>query len=613
MIIQALYQRYLDLANDPDSGISPLYFSAGKVTYLLEIDESGELVGVRDIRNESGKKKVPLTMNLPEQASRSSGVFPYFLSDKAEYILGYYPNLSTEKETLKKSSDALRKHEASRKLARLVLEGIDDPAAQAVLLFYEKWNAEQVREHPLLLTLREELDKGIDTNMIFRLNTQNAYIHDSPAIKEAWIKYREQADATTEFEGQCLLTGENNAPIARTHDKIKGVRGAQAAGASLISFNFRSAESYGKDSMQSYNSPVSKTAMFGYTTALNHLLSSSRNRTWIGDMTLVFWSGKPAVAEEIEPFLAAYFDPTSDKGEDVELTGQLKGVLDRSREGKRLDMSMIPHSEVPFYVLGLSPNNARAAVRFFWQGNFGDLVLRLGQHAADFALKGYTERDDETPTIYRILSETMRVGSDGKKVGDGPPPSLSGQLFRAVIEGKAYPYSLFVQIINRVRADGIINPLRTAIIKAYLLRYNRDRFEEELSVNVNPQANEPAYRLGRLFAVLERAQQDASGGVGRLNSTIKDRYFNTAASNPAAVFPILLKLSQHHMSKSRYGDFRDREIQSILLEVQAFPISLDLNQQGIFILGYYHQKHEFYVQIKAASEAKQEAAAAAEQ
>lgn len=614
MIIQALYQRYTDLANDPDSGVSPLYFCSGKISYLLEIGKDGSLLAVRDIRDTSGKKKVPIVKIVPEQPSRSSGIVPYFLVDKAEYAIGYSPVVPKESETLKKAADARKKYEASREFARKVLDGVEDDAAEAILNFYDNWDCMKARNHPALQDFVADLDKGVDTNMAFRLQGQMAMVHESEAVKAAWIRYRQQQDSASEYDAQCLLTGEKNVPIARTHEKIKGVRNAQSAGASLISFNFRAAESYGKDNMQSYNSPVSKTAMFGYTTALNHLLASERNRIWIGDMTVVFWSGRVAAADETEPFLAAFFEGSPESGEDAGLTEQLQDILKRVRRGISLEPHMIPNSDSPFYVLGLSPNNARVAVRFFWQGHFGDLVRTLTRHAADMSLIGSSEGRNDTPTVRRILEETMRVGSDGKKVGDGPPPLLGGELLRAVIQGKSYPFSLFTLIINRIRADGIVNRLRVAILKAYLNRYYRihrhGTHEEELTVSLNPQEQEPAYRLGRLFAVLERAQQDAAGGAGKLNATIKDRYFGAASSNPAAVFPILIKLAQHHMSKSKYGDFRDREMQEIMQGIHSFPTQLDLHRQGLFILGYYHQKQEFFSQIKAAAEAKQEAAAA---
>ncbi|MEK8126505.1 type I-C CRISPR-associated protein Cas8c/Csd1 [Paenibacillus filicis] len=614
MIIQALHQRYLDLSADPDSGVSPLYFSAAKISYVLEIREDGSLASIQDIRDHSGKKKQPWIMNVPEQPSRSSGISPYFLSDKAEYALGHYPVMPLEKDTAKKKGDARKKYEASRELARKVLLGVQDTDAKAILMFYDNWDPAAVREHPALQSWMEELDKGVDTNMVFRVTTRQAMGHESEAVKQAWIRYRQESQVSSDFEAQCLLTGEK-ASIARTHDKIKGVRNAQAAGASLVSFNFRSAESYGKDSMQSYNSPVSKTAVFGYTTALNHLLAFPRNRIWIGDMTLVFWSGA-AAAEELEPFFAQYVDASHVPAEDKKLTSQLQDVLDRARQGSNLDASMVPQGDTPFYILGLAPNNARVAVRFFWQGHFGDLVNKLGQHAADFAIAGTDDRHrDLTNNIFRILAETMRVGGDGKKVGDGPPPLLGGELLRSVIHGKSYPFSLYNLILNRIRADGAVNPQRVSILKAYLNRYMRlnkgsTYLKEELDLALNEHAQEPAYRLGRLFAVLEKAQQEAANN--KLNATIKDRYFSSASSNPAAVFPILIKLAQHHMSKSRYGDFRDQEMGEILQGVYEFPAHLDLQRQGIFVIGYYHQKQYFFEQIKAAAEAKKEAAAAAE-
>jgi CRISPR-associated protein Csd1 len=617
MIIQSLYQRYLDLAADPSSGVSALYFSSGKISYVLELETDGRLAAFLDVRDHSGKKPLPRTVTVPEQTSRSSGIVPFFLTDKAEYVIGYYALSSKEAETVKKSSDARRKYEAFKDLAVKVLKDVEDIAAKAVLAFLEQWDVAKVREHPLLQAHMSDLDKGIDTNIAFKLRGQLALVHELETVKSAWIRYRQEQDSVSEYDSQCLITGEMDVPIAKTHGKIKGVRGAQQAGASLVSFNFRSAESYGKDHQQSYNSPVGKTAMFGYTTALNHLLASPRNRMLMGDMTVVFWSGSKEAAEEVEAFFAGAVDPNAAAPvEETSLTAQLKDAIVRIRKGDRLEANMVPQGDTPFFVLGLSPNNARLAVRFFWQGNLGDMVEKLGQHAADFSLASADGWREEHPSSYRILEETRRVGSDGKKVGDEPPARLGGELFRSILLGTAYPYSLYTSILNRVRADGIVNPLRVSIIKAHLSRYCRinkvDSYKEALTMSLNAETKEPAYRLGRLFAVLERAQQEAAGGPGRLNATIKDRYFNAASSNPAAVFPILIKLSQHHMSKSQYGSFRDREMQEILDGVENFPAHLDLQRQGLFILGYYHQKHAFSAQRQAAAEAKNEAAAAAE-
>jgi len=620
MILQTLHQRYLDLVANPESGISPLYFCSAKVSYVLEISLDGQLVDVQEIKVPLGKKLVPTRMTVPEQSSRANGINPYFLCDKAEYVIGHYPNVPGEREQIKKRTDAREKFEASRQLAFAVLDGVDDPAAVALLTFYEQWEPDEIRNHSHLQRIINDLDKGIDTTMVFRLESQG-FLHHRESITHAWIRYRERKDdASAVFEAQCLITGER-AAISRTHEKIKGIRGAQAAGASLVSFNFRSLDSYGKDDMQSYSAPVSKMAMFAYTTALNHLLASPRHRTVIGDMTVVFWAGNAAVEDDIEPLLAQFFENDSSPAEDLQLRDQVADILERIRQGKEIASYMVPHGDTPFYVLGLAPNKARASVRFFWQGNFGELVVRLGQHAADMAMVGLMEqeRGRGTPAVYKIVNETMRIGKDGKKTGDEPPPALGGELLRAVILGTAYPFALFNMIINRVRADRIVNPLRAAILKAYLNRYMRmgqagAHMKEELTVALH-ETKEPAYRLGRLFAVLERLQEESAkaSGVKKLNSTIKDRYFGAASANPAAVFPVLIKLAQHHVSKAKFGEFRDRELAEIMhgMDVTEFPKRLDLQRQGMFIVGYYQQKQHIYEQIKIAADAKKGQAGAA--
>ncbi|MCD1258066.1 type I-C CRISPR-associated protein Cas8c/Csd1 [Paenibacillus athensensis] len=621
MIIQALHQRYLELAADPKSNVSPLYFSSAKYTYVLTIDRQGRLVDMADMRENTDKKR-PLLAIVPEQPTRSSGVSPYFLCDKAEYILGYAQAAADGKTAAKKTADALKKFQASRELAYAVLGSCEHAMAQALLRFYDNWNPEEARQHKAVQPYVQDLDKGIDTNMVFYYDDedeleegQSPLFHKNATLQQAWMDYRKLGDDSEEYIAQCLLTGEV-APIARTHDKIKGVRNAQSSGASLVSFNFRSADSYGKDSMQSYNAPVSKQAMFGYTTALNHLLASPDHSTVLGDMTIVFWAAASPVGLEMEAIAGDMLNRKASRSEITQLRKQVHDVLERARRGQKLDKTMIPQGDTPFYMLGLAPNMARVSVRFFWQGEFGDLVVKLGQHEADMAMIGLEDADGEMPSVNRILRETMRVGSEGKKVGDEPPPALGGELLRAVILGTAYPFALFNMIINRVRADRIVNPLRAAILKAYLNRYRRigqagAYLKEELTVALQ-ETKEPAYRLGRLFAVLEKLQQEAAGGAGRLNSTIKDRYFGAASANPAAVFPVLIKLAQHHVSKAKFGEFRDRELAEIMhgMDVTEFPKRLDLQRQGMFIVGYYQQKQHIYEQIKIASDAKKDQAGA---
>ncbi|MEY9091620.1 type I-C CRISPR-associated protein Cas8c/Csd1 [Paenibacillus sp. RC84] len=598
MPIRALYERYEQLADNPESGISAMYSSVGKVSFLLILAPDGRLEQVREVREQKGKKLLPRTFVVPEQPGRSSGIKPYFLSDKPDYMLGYIPEAEAGQGG-KKLADTRRKFEAAAELHHSVLSGCDDEGARAVLAFYEQWDVEQGHHHPELLRIQTDLDKGVDCNLTFQLHGDEGLIYERPPVRSAWIDYCESRKTSSGITGQCLITGKLEEPIAQTHEiKIKGVRNAQSAGAALVSFNADSFLSYGKK--QSLNAPVGKTASFAYTTALNHLLASENNRIdGLGDMSVVYWAGTAPHSSEAEDLFGAFFTRRdTEQAQEKSVTEATGDALERFRSGQAVTGDAEGQREIPFYVLGLSPNNARISVRMFWQGNFGRMAAHLEQHARDFEMTAGEGRGWKTPTLYRILEETRRVGGDGKKVGDPPPFGLSGEMFRSVVEGRQYPQSLYMAIINRIRADGIVNSLRAAILKGYLTRYARfsknSVLMEVLSVSLNESTQNSAYRLGRAFAVLERAQQEAAGGRKKLNATIKDRYFSAASARPAAVFPVLFRLSQHHISKAEYGFKRDEELQHILSGVQAFPRHLNNHEQGLFVLGYYHQKEQFY-------------------
>lgn len=610
MIVQALYKRYLDQVSDPSSGISPSGYSVGKISYALVLSPQGELVNIVDIRDTSGKKPQAARMIVPEQPGRARAIKAYFLADKAEYLLAHYVLSGNDGEKRKRKKDARDKFTASKILHETILSDANDPASLAVRAFFSHWNPENVRDHPLLQDLLPDLDKGMDTNMVFRLEGQQGFVHEQEVVRRIWSAYREQPGADN-YTGQCMITGEKGVSIARLHDnKIKGVRDSQSSGALLVSFNEKAYESYGKE--QSYNAPVSKEAAFGYTTALNQLLASPANRIInFGGMTLVFWAEPSPMRQAMEASFAAFFGGQEmPDGEQAALTENIQDALERARSGADLTPDMLPEGDKSFYILGLSPNNSRLAVRFFRQGEFSTLLRTYARHAADYQIAGkeFGPEAEATPRIYRILMETMRVGGDGRKVGDGPPASVEGDLFRAIVNGTAYPAYLFTAVINRLRSDGIVNKLRMAMLKGHLVRYGRihqqKRYEEVIQMILNRETRDSAYRLGRLFAVLEKAQQDAAGGPNRLNATIKDRFFSSASSTPAAVFPNLLRLSSSHTSKSKYGDYREREKAEILSTFDpaegGFPTQLNLQEQGLFFLGYYQQKEDFYTKKEVA-------------
>ncbi|AEF93428.1 CRISPR-associated protein, Csd1 family [Desulfotomaculum nigrificans CO-1-SRB] len=588
MIINALYECYERLLTDPGSGVSPPGYSKAKVSYALNISHKGELLNVIDLRVMKGKKLSSRDIDVPEQVKRASGIAPNFLCDNCVYVLGI-GYIGKEKD----SKWIMKRFEAFRRRQHEILDGVDDIGAQALLRFLDDWDPTKAVEHPLL---REHLDGLADGgNIVFMLKGEHGYLHERPALRAAWEYHRSNSDS--DRIGQCLVTGKR-APLARLHPSIKGVTGAQPSGASLVSFNLNAFTSYGKE--QSYNSPVAVEAAFAYTTALNYLLASGRHRLRIGDTTTVFWAERIGSGIE-EDFFAELFDPAWDTGKrdnkddkpkrDPKTTGLVRDVLTRIREHKPVrDVMKEVDPDARFYILGLAPNASRLSVRFWHVDTFGSLTEKIGRHYSDMAIEKNWDTDPDFIPLWQILKETAPLG-DMERVS----PLLAGALTRAILLGLPYPQSLFTAMLSRVRADQTVNYVRAAVVKACLIRNYKHLDESKKEVVESMSLKEDnlnlPYRLGRLFALLEKVQQDANPGI---NATIRDRYFGAASATPRAVFPLLLRLSQHHISKAEYGFVTDKKIEEIMIGIDNFPSHLNLEEQGLFVLGYYHQRNALY-------------------
>lgn len=583
MIINSLYKHYQLLAEQPDIDIPPAGFSAARVAFAFVLSEQGDLLNIIPLAQQEGKRQVAMEMQVPEQLKRSSGISPNFLCDNCTYVVGL--------DAKGKPERTRRAFEASKELHCSILEGVDDPGARAIVNYFVRWDVTKGAEHPVIKPLLEDLLAG--GNIVFRLDGELGYIHNRSKIKEAWLRHYNQS--RSEIVGQCLVSGEIG-PIARLHPSIKGVRGAQSTGASLVSFNLDAFTSYGKT--QSYNAPISEAVAFGYTTVLNYLLASKRQRVQLDpNTTVVFWSERIGGNIE-EDLLAELLWPSSsatkieERTSDTKTTQLIHDILTRIRNGQPLDLST---TEIDvnsrFAILGLSPNASRLSVRFWNQDTFGNLLNRIAQHYLDLSIIGSSREDGvQLISVSRILLETAPQ-ADPNRI----PPLLGGGLMRAILEGQRYPEALYTAIISRIRADQKVNMVRAAIIKACLLRKYRIQGQRDKEVNITVSLNEQntvtAYNLGRLFAVLEKAQLDANPG---LNATIRDRYFGAASATPKSVFPILLRLAQHHISKAEYGRVSDKRIEEIMARINEFPAHLNLDEQGQFMLGYYHQRQAFY-------------------
>ena len=562
--------------------------------FAFNLSADGALLNVIPLANRQGKKWVPIELEIPEPPKRSgTGVTPGFLCDNSMYIIG--------NDTKGKPDRSRKAFDASRALHLQVLGSLQDEGAQAVCRYFERWDPSAANEHLALRSLWDDILSG--GNIVFRLDGSTGYIHDRPAVRAVWLQFREQS--SSEVKGQCLVTGQE-APVARIHPAIKGVRGAQTSGAALVSFNLNAFTSYAKT--QNFNAPISEEVAFGYTTALNHLLSSQRNRLQLdANTTVVFWSERPDGVRE-ESLIAQLLDLGEHDGahsearsetasiEDSATTQLVRDVLERIRAGRPIDFDLLEvDADSRFFVLGLSPNASRLSVRFWYADTFGNLISRVVQHHADLTVvQPSYERNSSFISVRSILRETAPL-RDWERV----PPLLSGGLMRSVLTGLPYPEGLYTTLISRIRADHEVNYVRAAVIKGALIRKKRVRIgsnsngsqEVSLTVSLDRKNTNRGYRLGRLFAVLEKVQLEANPG---LNATIRDRYFGAASATPRAVFPQLLRLAQHHVSKATYGSISDKLIEEILSELGDFPTHLSLEDQGLFMLGYYHQRQAFY-------------------
>jgi len=610
MILQALTRYYDILVADPDSDVAPPGYTKTGVSFALDISLVGKLQAIIPLYDLviRGKKTVeaPQRMVVPEQVKRSVNILPNFLCDNSAYALGL-----SGKEA-KDADYASKRFEAFRKWNIELLAKADCDEARAVIAFLLAYDPHDGAQNPLIAEKLVEIQAG--GNLVFRVDGQ--VVHKNGKIQQVWEAYKAKG---SEYVGQCLVTGEK-APIARLHPSLKGIREANATGATLVGFNAPAYESYNRIKGQGLNSPVSEKAAFAYTTTLNYLLSAENEskKFVIGDTTVVYWaeSKQKAYANafmslfepEVEESAPEANEETAARDKKAE--NDLKEVAQKVQHVKALDIQgMLDQLDgtTRFFILGLAPNAARISVRFFHSDPFEKIVQRLMAHYDDLQIEREYDNQPRYISLRRIVDETIPKKAKEAKA----PPLLIGAMFRSILNNAPYPAALYSAMISRIRADHEINYTRAAVIKAFLIRKYRNQsqisIQEVLSMPLNEQATTPAYLLGRLFAVLEKAQKDAAAPA-KLNATIRDRYFTSACATPASVFPVLLRLAQHHISKAEYGYYNDQRIEAIMkrldIENNPFPAHLTLDEQGIFMLGYYHQRADFYAAKNGASEAK---------
>lgn len=578
MILQALVDYYEALA--AKGRVAKPGWGIAKISYALNLDKQGKLLNLISLKltKQKGKKAVEVPQNilLPEATKRTSEVEAQFLWDNAKYVLGL--DASGKAERSKQCFEAM-----AQKCQEILAAVVGEKAA-ALKAFFASWQPEAAHDNAILQPYMEDLLSS--ANLMFKVEGKS--VEQDEEIRKAWDAYKSQQASDT-AQGICLVTGKK-APVARLHTKIKGLYGAQSSGAALVAFNALAYESY--EHKQGDNAPVSEYAAFAYTTALNTLLASERNYLRIGEMTVVFWA--EGADEDNEDVFGDVFSSENKIIEDDDLQGFFEKVS-RGQSFSVKDYLVKPENK--FYILGLSPNAARIAVRFFLVDTFGDFIKNYEQYFREFEIIKPSFDNRVNVPLWQILQETANKNSKDKAAS----PLLAGAVLRSILSGIKYPEALYQNTILRAKADQDnpdknitkISRIKAAIIKACLLR-NYKNNEEVVTVALNEECKKVPYVLGRLFAVLEDLQEKANPGI---NSTIKDRYFNSACATPSVTFPLLTKLANTHLKKisAQKGTviYFEKLIGELMnkLEVEnnAMPARLSLPEQGEFVLGYYHQ------------------------
>ena len=589
MVIKALVKLYERLL--AQKLVAPEGWDKQKIGYKVVIGTDGSLKDIVSVKEtvvrKKAEKQVPRTIMLPKAVVRTQGITANFLWDNAKYVFGYLP------DNPERGLDCFK---AFRAKAHDVLDGATSKEALAILRFVDTYDPEELSSHPVFVANEEALNDP--TNFVFCLEGGTiSDMSESPDIQKAWAEYLEREGRKDAILGICCETAKTDQIIARVHPKIKGITGADSSGAALVCFNVPSVCSYNGDGQQSANSHISAYAAAAYAKALNYLLSDTSHRTSLGNVTVVYWS------ESNTPEYGKCFDTLLDGNLNGKTSYSLDSIMGSVWKGKSFmfdEKELNPHES--FYVLGFGSSGSRASVRFFWKDSFGGIVENLYKHQ-ERLLVSRPEKVKSIPA-YLLLKTAASPGSE-------IPSPVIDVLFNSILNDTPYPPPLFLNMVGRVlmdrddKAKGTqkISYVKAGMIKAYLVKNCYERWKELTAVALNEKCEKTPYLLGRLFALLEGIQRQA---LPNINTTIKDRFFNSACMTPEIAFPVLIRLAQTHMKKlsKPLAIYFDKKLTTMLDRItlvgekDSFPKRLSPEEQGAFILGYYQERQSVFTKKK---------------
>ena len=566
MILQALKEYYDRKAADPDSGIAPLGWEWKEIPYLIVLRQDGSFVRVEDTQEFVGKKKRAKKFLVPQSVKRSSGIAANLLWDNVEYATGVVCKGKPERVEAQHLDFVARLNELSN------CRSVDS---------VRSFLAQEDRGEYFASAL--EWKNAVEVCAFVSFKIEGSML---PVFNEEEVKAQLEANLSLKNNGAidsiCMVSGNRDA-IAKLHPAIKGVQGTNTTGGNIVSFNFPAASSFGKG--QGGNAPIGEQSAFKYTTALNSLLGKdSRQKIAVGDSTTVFWSEKNSRLED--ELLDLFGEPGKDDPD--------KGVeaVERLLSSVKTGSFAPEHDLTKFYILGLSPNSARISVRFWHEGTVSEMEKRFADWFEDLRI-AHSPKEKEHLSLWRLLVSTA-VQCKSENIN----PNLAGSVMRSILNGSVLPDTLRNAVLIRIKAERNISYPRVKLLKAYL---NRKLKERKITMSLDNENTNVGYCLGRLFATLEKIQEEANPGI---NATIRDKFYASASSSPNTVFGNLMRLKNHHLSKLPQGRaiYFDKMLGGIIEKVSLFPSHLSLDEQGQFAIGYYHQRQDFFTKKEKAQE-----------
>ena len=605
-VLASLARAYERLPDRP-----PFGFSTEKIGLLVSLFPNGEIATVNDLRSSTGDGvSYAISMHVPQAIKRTSAIAPNFLWDKTSYALGV---------TAEVDAQVAQKHAAFVQLHEKVLMKADDEGFYALLAFLHAWSADQFK----IPFWKPEYK---DLNVVFGLERERSlkiFLHTRPAAKTIVPRLRREDDRPSRV---CLITGKVDT-VARLHPAIKGVRGAHRSGAALVSFALAAFESYGHE--QGDNAQISQSAAFAYATALNRFLSrDSGHFIQIGETSVVFWAEAhdTQAATLAESHFQNMIDAPGSENEKPsrdDFSNMPQNPIHIRRRIQNISRARIirgdraiPTEGVRFHVLALAPHNGRLSIRFYSENNFSMLEENYNAYCQDVAIEPWpTHFTDVSLRVYASRAGRAWRDSNGKVFFS--PDSTSAQtldeLLRVFLTGVRFPRSLLATLVMRVRRDGVLDVLRVSLIKAIIIRERRltKTTPEDNLVRPDPNDTNPARQLGRLFAILEKAQRYALGD--EISSTVVDQYLGAAAATPARIMQRLIIAAQtRHIARLKRGRSDsiwikesknpiglaksvgigiEQDIATILSKFNdGMPTQLSIEEQGLFLIGYYQER-----------------------